>query len=193
MLESDRIFTELQKSKNVNNYKKHNNLNNHNNQNNPCSPCDALRRQGSGTTGCPAERATPPGPTRFRYGRPPSSARGATRADTLPGPRVLRLRRGGAPAVIADGDGGVGKEAVCARQSAGMDVAKWRVFAPSLALSPSAFPLRLASRPPSATPPACRQGAHVESEAKRRPKQHRSAIDQRVLIFIGEPAAPSHH
>jgi hypothetical protein len=37
------------------------------------------------------------------------------------------------------------------------------------------------------------QASHVESEAKRRPKQHRSAIDQRVLIFIGEPAASSQH
>jgi neutral trehalase len=37
------------------------------------------------------------------------------------------------------------------------------------------------------------QASHVESEAKRRQKQHRSAIDQRVLIFIGEPAAPSQH
>ncbi len=146
----------------------------------------------------------------------------------------MRLRRGGAPAVIADGDGGVGKEAVCARQSAGMDVAKWRVFAHSLAPSPSAFPRRPACRSPSATLPHAARGqylssshwsllrvsrgparlvepsgpmplflregrggsrgvvrrgrwasrwlaSHVESEAKRRPKQHRSAIDQRVL------------
>ena len=37
------------------------------------------------------------------------------------------------------------------------------------------------------------QASHVESEAKRRQKQHCSAIDPRVLIFIGEPAAPSQH
>jgi hypothetical protein len=158
----------------------------------------------------------------------------------------LRLRRGGTPAVIAGGGGGVGKEAVCARQSAGMDVAKRRVFPPSLAPSPSAFSLLPASRPPSATPPHATRGpypssshwslvrvargparfvapsgqmllfllegwggsrgvvrrdrwarrwqaSHVESEAKRRPRQHRSAIDPRVLIFIGEPAASSQH
>jgi len=127
-----------------------------------------------------------------------------------------------------------------------MDVAKRRVFPPSLAPSPSAFPLRPASRPPSATPPhAARrpylssshwslvrvargqarlvapsglmplflregrggsrgvvrrgrwarrwQASHVESEAKRRPKQHSSAIDPQALIFIGEPAASSQH
>jgi hypothetical protein len=33
------------------------------------------------------------------------------------------------------------------------------------------------------------QASHVESEAKRLPKQHCSAIDQRVLIFMGDPAA----
>jgi len=37
------------------------------------------------------------------------------------------------------------------------------------------------------------QASHVESDEKRRPKQHRSAIDPRVLIFIGEPAASSQH
>jgi hypothetical protein len=192
-----------------------------------------------------------PAMQRFRYDRPPSRASDAVqvrqaassvsdtaRADALQGPRV---RLGGAPVVRAGGGGGVGKEAVCARQSAGMDVAKWRVFPPSLAPSPSAFPLLPASRPPSATPPHAARGqylssshwslvriarglarlvapsgpmqlfllegrggsrgvvrrgrwarrwqaSHVESEAKRRPKQHRSAINQRVLIFIGEPA-----
>ncbi len=37
------------------------------------------------------------------------------------------------------------------------------------------------------------QASHVESEAKRRLKQHRSAIDPRVLMFIGETAASSQH
>jgi hypothetical protein len=92
-------------SNNVNNYKKHNSLNNHNNQNNTCLQCDTLRRRGSGSTGRPAERATPPGPTWFRYGRPPSRASDTARADALQGPRVLRLRRGGAPAVIVGGRG----------------------------------------------------------------------------------------
>ncbi len=40
---------------------------------------------------------------------------------------------------------------------------------------------------------AGRMASYVESEAKRRPKQHRSAIDPQVLIFIGEPAASSQH
>ncbi len=35
--------------------------------------------------------------------------------------------------------------------------------------------------------------SNVESEAKRRPKQHSSAIDPQVLIFIGELAASSQH
>ncbi len=35
------------------------------------------------------------------------------------------------------------------------------------------------------------QASHVESEAKRCPKQHHSAIDQQVLTFIGEPATSS--
>jgi hypothetical protein len=39
----------------------------------------------------------------------------------------------------------------------------------------------------------CWQASHVESEAKKRPKQHCSAIDPHVLIFIGEPAASSQH
>jgi hypothetical protein len=207
-----------------------------------------VRRLGSGTTGRPAERATPPRLTRFRYCRPPSCASDAARAYALRGPRVLRLLLGGAPAVIAGGGGGVGKEAVYWRQSGGMDMAKQRVFPPSLAPSPSAFPLRPASRPPSAATPACRQGpipeikplglgegregpgeargalcadavipaggawgkprsgqadsgvaagrwqaSHIESDAKRRPKQHRSAINQQVLIFIEEQAASSQH
>ncbi len=37
------------------------------------------------------------------------------------------------------------------------------------------------------------QVSHVESDAKKRQKQHRSAIDPRVLIFIGKPAASSQH
>jgi hypothetical protein len=37
------------------------------------------------------------------------------------------------------------------------------------------------------------QASHVESDAKRRPKQHSSAIDPPVLIFIGELAASSQH
>ncbi len=76
-----------------------------------------------------------PATLRFRYYRPPSHASDAARADALPGARVLRLLRGGAQAVIAGGGRGVGKEAVCARQSGGMDVAKRRVFPPSLAPS----------------------------------------------------------
>jgi hypothetical protein len=40
---------------------------------------------------------------------------------------------------------------------------------------------------------ASRSSHHVESEAKRRLKQHRSAIDPRVLIFMVEPAVSSQH
>ena len=36
-------------------------------------------------------------------------------------------------------------------------------------------------------------GKPCRERSKRRPKQHRSAIDPRVLIFIGEQAAPSQH
>jgi hypothetical protein len=36
-------------------------------------------------------------------------------------------------------------------------------------------------------------GKPCREQSKRRPKQHRSAIDPRVLIFIGEPAASSQH
>ncbi len=128
-----------------------------------------------------------PATPRFRYDRPPSRASdtaradavqvqqavqprerrrhwpGPARADALPGPKdsKLRLRRGGAPAVIAGGCGGVGKEAVCAWQSAAMDLAKRRVFPPSLAPSPPAFPLRPASRLPSATPAHAASGPYL--------------------------------
>ncbi len=37
------------------------------------------------------------------------------------------------------------------------------------------------------------QASHVASDAKRRPKQHSTAIDPQVLIFIRVPAASSQH
>jgi hypothetical protein len=173
----------------VNNYKKHNNLNN---QNNTCSPCDTLRRRGSGTTGRPAEQETPPGPTQFRYGKPPSRASDTARADALPGPRVLRLRRGAAPAVIAGGGGGLGKEAVCWSQSGGMDVAKRST--PSL---PGTEPIRISPPPclPSTKrhPPACRQGSIPElkplelqfGEGREGPGEARGALWADAVIPAG--------
>ncbi len=140
------------------NYKKHNDLNN---QNNTCSPCDTLQHRGSATTGSPAEQETPPGPTQFRYGKPPSRANDTARADALPGPRVLRLRWGLAPAVIAGGGWGLGKEAVCWRQSRGMDVVKWSIHS-----LPGTKPIRISPPPglPSTKrhPHACRQGSIPE-------------------------------
>ena len=115
-----------------------------------------------------------PATPRFRYDRPPSRASDAARANALPGPRALRLLRGGAPAVIGGGGRGVGKEAVCARQSGGMDVAKQRVFPPTLAPSPSAFPLR----------PAMRTGwlAYINKTYTADAVQHGPALGQGELV-----------
>ncbi len=58
---------------------------------------------------------------------------------------------------------GSGERGCLHAAGAEMDLAKQRVFTPSLAPSPSAFSLRPASRPPSATPPHAARGPYLSS------------------------------
>ncbi len=144
-----------------------NNSNNHNNSNNVNNYKSTIIKI---IKLIPARRATPcDAEVQVRQAAQPSERR--ARADAIqvlqaaqPRERRRQGRRAAGTEGVAPASGrgagchsgqgrGVGKEAVCWRQSGGMDVAKRRVFPPSLAPSPSAFPLRQASRPPSATPP----------------------------------------
>jgi hypothetical protein len=119
---------------------------------------------------------------RFRYNRPPSRASDAARADVVqvrqaaqPHERHCQSRRAAGAEGVAPAAGrgagchswqgrGIGERGclLAAEQAEGW---MWPsgVFPPSLAPSPSAFPLRPASSPPSATPPHAARGPYLSS------------------------------
>ncbi len=121
-----------------------------------------------------------PATPRFRYDRPPSRASDAARADTvqvLQAAQPCERRSQGRRAAGAEGVApALGRGAGCrSRRGRGsgergclLDQCWWRMdmakqFPPSLAPSPSAFPLRQAFCLPSAIPPHAARGPYLSS------------------------------